>query len=103
MEISKAKHLSDPRTTPFTLHAVDNFFYTTAMPMSILLLLVASQIHFLDIAEKAGLDFQLVSGSVEKEYILETMGAGVAWINYNRDGWPDLTRQGKLVYFRETS
>ena len=45
---------------------------------------------FVDIAEKAGLDFQHVSGSAEKTYILEGMSGGVAWIDYDRDGWPDL-------------
>ena len=25
-----------------------------------------------------------------KKYILETIGGGVAWIDYDRDGWPDL-------------
>jgi enediyne biosynthesis protein E4 len=49
-----------------------------------------SAIQFLDVAEKAGLDFRQVSGSPEKKYIPETMGGGVAWIDYNRDGWPDL-------------
>jgi enediyne biosynthesis protein E4 len=47
-------------------------------------------IQFLDIAEKAGLDFRHVSGSPEKKYLPETFSGGVAWIDYNRDGWPDL-------------
>ena len=45
---------------------------------------------FVDVAERAGLDFQHVSGSAEKTYILEGMSGGVAWIDYDRDGWPDL-------------
>ncbi|MDA2926483.1 CRTAC1 family protein, partial [Acidobacteria bacterium AH-259-G07] len=47
-------------------------------------------LYFVDIAERAGLDFQHVSGSPEKKYILETISGGVAWIDYNRDHWPDL-------------
>ena len=54
---------------------------------SILLLL---GIRFLDVAPEAGLDFRHHSGSPEKKYILETIGGGVAWIDYDRDGWPDL-------------
>jgi hypothetical protein len=49
-----------------------------------------SRVHFLDIAGKAGLDFQHVSGGAEKKYLLEVIGGGVGWIDYNRDGWPDL-------------
>jgi len=46
--------------------------------------------NFIDIAQKVGLDFQHFSGSSEKTYILESMGGGVAWIDYDRDGWLDL-------------
>lgn len=46
--------------------------------------------HFVDIAEKAGLEFRHSSGGPEKKYILESISGGVAWIDYNRDGWPDL-------------
>ncbi len=48
------------------------------------------KVRFVDIAERAGLDFRHVSGGPEKKYILESMGGGVAWIDYDRDGWPDL-------------
>ena len=47
-------------------------------------------IKFIDIAQKAGLNFQHFSGSSEKTYILEGMSGGVAWIDYDRDGWLDL-------------
>jgi hypothetical protein len=47
-------------------------------------------VHFLDVALRAKLDFQHVSGSAEKTYLPETFGGGVAWIDYNRDEWPDL-------------
>ncbi len=40
--------------------------------------------------ERAGLRFRHVSGSKEKRYILEAMGSGIAWLDYNRDDWPDL-------------
>ena len=48
------------------------------------------EVQFLDVAEKAGLDFRHISGSPEKKYLPETFSGGVAWIDYNRDGWPDL-------------
>ena len=49
-----------------------------------------SSIFFKDIAKKAGLNFQHFSGSPEKQYILESMSGGVAWIDFNRDGFIDL-------------
>ena len=45
---------------------------------------------FEDVAAEAGLDFQHFSGSAEKQYILESMSGGVAWIDFDRDGWMDL-------------
>ena len=45
---------------------------------------------FQDVAAEAGLDFQHFSGSSEKRYILESMSGGVAWIDFDRDGWMDL-------------
>ena len=52
--------------------------------------LPSTGVTFVDVAEEAGLRFQHVSGSKEKRYILEAMGSGIAWLDYNRDGWPDL-------------
>jgi len=45
---------------------------------------------FVDVAKQAGVDFQHFSGSAEKTYILEGMSGGVAWIDYDNDGWQDL-------------
>jgi len=46
---------------------------------------------FQDVAEKAGLKFQIVSGDKEsKKYIIETTGTGVAIFDYDNDGWPDI-------------
>ena len=46
---------------------------------------------FEDIAAKAGLNFEIVSGDKEsKKYIIETTGTGVAIFDYDNDGWPDI-------------
>ena len=46
---------------------------------------------FKDIAEKAGINFELVSGEKNvKKYIIETTGPGVAIFDYDNDGWPDI-------------
>ena len=47
--------------------------------------------HFTDIAAAAGLTEHIVYGGVEsKKYILETNGCGVAFIDYDNDGWVDI-------------
>ena len=46
---------------------------------------------FRDVAEKAGLKFEIVSGDKEtKKYIIETTGTGIAIFDYDNDGWPDI-------------
>src|ERR1700736_2295740 len=47
--------------------------------------------HFTDVAKQAGLSESIVYGGVErKDYIVEVVGAGVAFIDYDNDGWMDL-------------
>src|SRR5579885_3293523 len=51
----------------------------------------AVRISYVEISRGAGLNFQNVFGALKrKRYLLETTGCGVAWIDYDRDGWPDL-------------
>src|SRR6185437_5455149 len=46
---------------------------------------------FQDIAEKAGLSkWQHVMGTPEKQFIIETVGSGVALLDYDNDGWLDI-------------
>src|SRR4051812_4473979 len=46
---------------------------------------------FTDIAAEAGLRAPLVYGGVErKQYILEATGCGVAFLDYDNDGWLDI-------------
>ena len=46
---------------------------------------------FVDVAEKAGITVRNVNGSEEKKrYILEATGSGVAILDYDNDGWPDI-------------
>ncbi len=45
----------------------------------------------MEVARQAGIHFTLTSGGAEKRYIIEAKGGGgVAWIDYNHDGFPDL-------------
>ncbi|MGC2547251.1 MAG: FG-GAP-like repeat-containing protein, partial [Silvibacterium sp.] len=46
---------------------------------------------FVNVAPQAGLNMLNVNGdAAAKKYIIETTGSGVAIIDYNRDGWPDI-------------
>ena len=50
----------------------------------------ASSLTFTDIAAQAGLTVPSVYGGLErKRFIIETNGAGVAWVDVDHDGWLD--------------
>ena len=51
----------------------------------------AGEIRFVDAAPAAGLTTRFVNGGeTEKKYIWESTGSGIAAIDYDRDGYPDL-------------
>jgi hypothetical protein len=47
-------------------------------------------VRFTDIRKAAGIDFVQDSTDSQEKYYLETMGTGVAWLDYNQDGLMDL-------------
>lgn len=49
-----------------------------------------STVRFTDISKSAGINFVQDSTQTEEKYYLETMGTGVAWIDYDQDGLLDL-------------
>jgi enediyne biosynthesis protein E4 len=48
------------------------------------------RVQFHDIRKTAGITFVQDSAESDQKYYLETMGSGVAWIDYNQDGLMDL-------------
>ena len=47
--------------------------------------------HFVDIAKEAGLTEPVIYGEADhKDYILETVGCGCAFFDYDNDGWMDI-------------
>jgi len=48
-------------------------------------------VTFIDVAEQGGLVIPNVWGGVkEKKYIIETKGSGIAFFDYDNDGWLDI-------------
>ena len=68
---------------------------TTAKPISPKVINTAQAIpQFIDVTRAANIHFVHLS-SPDQKYIVESMGGGVALIDYDRDGWPD-------IYFTNT-
>ncbi|HEY2108953.1 MAG TPA: VCBS repeat-containing protein, partial [Candidatus Acidoferrales bacterium] len=49
-----------------------------------------SKIHFEDITHQARLHFTHNNAASGKKYLPETMGSGVAFLDYDNDGWQDI-------------
>jgi hypothetical protein len=50
----------------------------------------ATSVTFRDITQKAGIHFVHNNAASGKKFLPETMGPGVAFIDYDHDGWPDI-------------
>src|SRR5229473_2636768 len=50
----------------------------------------ANAVRYTDIRQSAGITFRQDGTQTEEKYYLETMGTGVAWIDYDQDGLMDL-------------
>jgi hypothetical protein len=50
----------------------------------------SSSVHFEDVTRAAGIHFTHNSGAIGKKWLPETMGPGVAFIDYDNDGWQDI-------------
>jgi hypothetical protein len=49
-----------------------------------------SQVTFRDVTRQAGIRFVHNNGAFGKKFLPETMGPGVAFVDYDNDGWPDI-------------
>src|SRR6185295_3547090 len=47
-------------------------------------------VTFTDVAPSVGLRFLHVRGATPAHQLPETMGSGIAWLDYDNDGWMDL-------------
>jgi hypothetical protein len=48
------------------------------------------QVNFVDVTKESGIQFSHFDGHTEMEYIMETLGSGLAWLDYDQDGLMDL-------------
>ena len=49
-----------------------------------------SQVRFVDVTRSAGITFRHDNAFSPEKYLIETMGSGCGWIDYDQDGWLDL-------------
>ena len=47
-------------------------------------------VRFVDVTARAGIQFVHEAGATPEKRMFETFGSGVAWIDYDNDGYPDL-------------
>jgi enediyne biosynthesis protein E4 len=71
------------------LQAVATLTFFLCLPVSIHAAAAEDLPKLVDITKSTGIRFDHLS-SPEKKYIVESMSGGVALIDYDRDGWPDI-------------
>jgi hypothetical protein len=69
-------------------------FTPTILPLLLLGLLICAQpappeIYFEDVSAKAGLKLERLAAT-DKRHLIETMSGGLAWLDYDNDGWLDV-------------
>ena len=60
------------------------------MPAAALAHAESAPVQFTDVTEAAGIRFRHYKGETGKRYLPETMGSGVAVLDFDQDGWMDL-------------
>lgn len=48
------------------------------------------RLDFQDVTKKAGIEFKHVDGRTEMQYLMDSTGSGVAWLDFDQDGLLDL-------------
>ena len=77
----------------------------TAKPKAVTPTVALAPVRFREVAKTAGLDFVLRNDASPRKYQVETMTGGVAVIDFDNDGWPDIffVNGAKLPEMQKTS
>jgi hypothetical protein len=62
----------------------------TAMLLAVVSLRAQTSVTFENVANAVGLSFTHINGASADNYLVETMGSGAAFLDYDNDGWIDL-------------
>ncbi|MGH9704345.1 MAG: hypothetical protein ACRD4K_13305, partial [Candidatus Acidiferrales bacterium] len=49
-----------------------------------------TSVQFVDVTRQSGIDYHLTCGGPEKRYIMESLCGGIAFLDYDNDGWMDI-------------
>lgn len=61
-----------------------------AVPFGVPATLPRNSVQFTDIAKQAGINFRHDNAATDQKYLIETMGAGCGWIDFDQNGLLDL-------------
>ena len=68
-----------------------HFLISSLLSFFVLNQLLAENVNqFVDVTREAGIDFRHHDGRSGQKYLLETLGSGAAFFDYDTDGDPDL-------------
>jgi len=85
---------SRPRAAPFKDMSRPHFgFPIICFPFLVFLGSLTSsngQVQFIDVTRQAGIDWIHENGASPEKYLIETMGGGAAFVDYDNDGWLDI-------------
>lgn len=59
-------------------------------PLTVMLLAAAAQVQFVDVTRDAGIDFRHRNFATATKHLVETMGSGAAFLDYDQDGLLDI-------------
>jgi len=67
-----------------------NWIRACLLPLFLMGASSAPDVRFTDITEASGINFKHESSATSNKYLVETMGGGVALLDYDNDGWLDI-------------
>ena len=73
--VTRAKQTTVPSTAPRRNSMADS---------------TGTSFRFVDVAAEMEIGFQHFSGKTKEQYVHQVMGGGVAWLDFDNDGWLDL-------------